>query len=87
MARRLRHGACNVGAVDGPRPVGYVDDMPLTTAIAKARGTRPQAHLPQVAIVRGSLSGPKIAVVDFKAILTGHAPTSASRHETSSICR
>ena len=32
------------------------------------------AEDPQVAIVRGSLSEPKIAVVDFKAIVTGHAP-------------
>lgn len=63
-----------LGAVNAPRPVGYVDDMTLTTAIAKALGTSPQAHLSQVAIVRGSLSDPKIAVVDFKAIVTGHAP-------------
>ena len=63
-----------LGAVNGPRPVGYVDNMTLTTAIAKALGTQPQAQLSQVAIVRGSLSEPKIAVVDFKAIVTGHAP-------------
>ena len=63
-----------LGAVNTPRPVGYVDNMTLTTAIAKALGTQPQAHLTHVAIVRGSLSEPKIAVVDFKAILTGHAP-------------
>ena len=63
-----------LGAVNGPRPVGYVDNMTLTTAIAKALGTQPQAYLSHVAIVRGSLSEPKIAVVDFKAILTGRAP-------------
>ena len=63
-----------LGAVNGPRPVGYVDNMTLTTAIAKALGTQPLAQLSHVAIVRGSLSEPKIAVVDFKAILTGRVP-------------
>ena len=63
-----------LGAVNGPRPVGFTDDMTLSTAIAKAVGTTPEAQLSQVAIVRGSLSEPKIAIVDFKAIVTGHAP-------------
>jgi hypothetical protein len=48
--------------------------MSLMTAIAKGLGTQPSAHLSQVAIVRGSLSEPKIAIVDFKAILAGKAP-------------
>ena len=34
-----------LGAVNGPRPVGYVDNMTLTTAIAKALGTQPGAGL------------------------------------------
>ncbi len=63
-----------LGAVNGPRPVGFVDNMTLSTAIAKALGTAPGAHLSQVAIVRGSLSEPKVAVVDLKAVLTGRAP-------------
>ncbi len=63
-----------LGAVNGPRPVGFVDNMTLTTAITKALGTQPQAYLSHVAIVRGSLSEPKIAVVDFNAIVTGKAP-------------
>lgn len=63
-----------LGAVNGPRPIGFVDDMTLTTALAKALGTAPQAHLKQVAVVRGSLSEPKIAIVDFNAIVTGAAP-------------
>ena len=63
-----------LGAVNGPRPVGYVDNMTLTTAISKALGTQPQAYLSHVAIVRGSLTQPKIAIVDFKAIITGKAP-------------
>lgn len=62
-----------LGAVNSPRPIGYADNMTLTTAIAKALGTQPQAYLSHVAIVRGSLAEPKIAVVDFKAILAGKA--------------
>ena len=63
-----------LGAVNGPRPVGYADNISLTTAIAKALGTSPQAQLTHVAIVRGSLVQPKIAIVDFNAILKGRAP-------------
>jgi protein involved in polysaccharide export with SLBB domain len=63
-----------LGAVNGPRPVGFVDDITVSTAIAKALGTAPQAYLSHVAIVRGSLSEPRIAIVDFKAIVTGQAP-------------
>ena len=63
-----------LGAVHAPRPVGFIDRMSLTTAIAKALGSRPEAYLSHVAIVRGSLSEPRIAVVDFKAILHGQAP-------------
>jgi polysaccharide biosynthesis/export protein len=63
-----------LGSVNGPRPIGFMDHMNLTTAIAKALGTQPEAQLSQVAIVRGALSQPKIAIVNLKAILTGHAP-------------
>ncbi len=44
------------------------------TAIAKALGTQPEAHVSQIAIVCGSLSEPKIAIVDYTAIVTGKAP-------------
>jgi len=63
-----------LGAVSSPRPLGYVDDMTLATAIAKAQGVLPGACLTQIAIVRGSLAEPKIAVVDFKEIATGKVP-------------
>jgi len=63
-----------LGRVNGPRPIGFVDNMTLTTAIGKALGTAPDAHLSQVAIVRGSLTEPKIAIVNLAAILTGRAP-------------
>jgi protein involved in polysaccharide export with SLBB domain len=60
-----------LGAVRGPRPLGYVDRMTLTTAIAKALGTTPDAYVTQVAIVRGSLSEPRIGLVNFQAIYLG----------------
>ncbi len=63
-----------LGAVKGPRPLGYVDHMTLTTAIAKSLGTVENAFLTQVAIVRGSLSEPRIGLVNFRAILAGRQP-------------
>lgn len=63
-----------LGAVNRPSPLGFVDHMGLTAAIAKALGTQPSAYLSHVAIVRGSLSEPRIAIVDFKAIMTGKQP-------------
>jgi polysaccharide export outer membrane protein len=63
-----------IGAVRAPRPLGYTDFMTLTTAIAKSLGPTPEAHLLQVVIVRGSLSEPKIALVNYRAIMTGQVP-------------
>lgn len=63
-----------LGAVKGPRPLGYVDHMTLTTAIAKALGTVENAYLSQVAIVRGSLTEPRIGLVNFRSIVAGRQP-------------
>jgi len=63
-----------LGAVNSPRPLGFVDDMTLATAMAKAQGVMPGACLSQIAVVRGSLADPKIAIVDFTAIVTGKQP-------------
>jgi len=62
-----------LGAVNRPCPVGFEDNMTIVSAIGKALGTQPPAQLSQVAIVRGSLAQPKIAIVNLKAILTGRA--------------
>ncbi len=70
----LAHEVFVLGAVNAPRPVGFSDDMTVATALAKALGTTPEAQLSQVAIVRGSLANPRIAVVDFHAIVSGKAP-------------
>lgn len=64
-----------LGAVESPRSLDYVNQMTLVQAISQAGGPlRRDAHLGQVAIVRGSLSQPKVAMVDLTAILAGQAP-------------
>lgn len=63
-----------LGAVSQPRSVAYRQRISLVAAIAQAHGTVKDAYLSHVAIVRGSLSEPRIAIVDFKEIATGKAP-------------
>ena len=45
----------------------------IASAIASAYGTVNGAYLQHVAVVRGSLSHPQIAVVDYKYVLRGLA--------------
>lgn len=63
-----------LGAVLQPRSVAYREQMSMVAAIASAQGTIPYAYLTRVAIVRGSLSQPKIAVVDYQAVARGKEP-------------
>jgi polysaccharide biosynthesis/export protein len=62
-----------LGAVTQPNVVGFSEQISLVSAIASSGGTIEYAHVSQVAIVRGSLVNPKIALVDYKAILGGRA--------------
>ncbi len=62
-----------LGAVRLPQAIGYKDRMTLVAAIAHAKGPTPEANLDKVLIIRGSLSAPKVAVVDLEAILAGRA--------------
>jgi protein involved in polysaccharide export with SLBB domain len=62
-----------LGAVMQPQAIGYKDKINIVAAIAHAKGPNPDANLKQVLIIRGSLSDPKVAVVDFNAILAGEA--------------
>jgi hypothetical protein len=48
--------------------------MSLVAAIASAQGAIKDAYLSYVAVVRGSLTKPEIAVVDYKAITHGQSP-------------
>jgi polysaccharide biosynthesis/export protein len=45
----------------------------LITAVTDAGGTIKDAYLSHVAIVRGSLTQPKIAVVSYRQIIAGRA--------------
>ena len=60
-----------LGAVAQPRAVPYNDDITLVSAISSAYGTIPDAYIHHVAVVRGSLSNPQIAVVDYRDMVTG----------------
>jgi protein involved in polysaccharide export with SLBB domain len=62
-----------LGAVTNPRSVPYTDHLTLVSAMANVNGYIRDAYLTHVAILRGSLTQPYIVVVDYKAILTGHA--------------
>lgn len=63
-----------LGAVGDPTSVSYHEEMTLVGAITAARGTIRNAYLSHVAIVRGTLTNPKIAIVDYKAIIKGEQP-------------
>jgi polysaccharide export outer membrane protein len=63
-----------LGAVTQPRAVDSTSQMTLVRALADAGGTIKDAYLSHVAIVRGSLSQPQVAVVDLQAIQHGNAP-------------
>ena len=76
-----------LGSVKAPRAVQYVEDMSLVSAIAAGSGPAKyyllenndsgpltkDAYLSHVAIVRGSLAQPEVAVVDYGAIIKGRA--------------
>lgn len=62
-----------LGAVRMPKAVAR-QHRTLAAAIADAGGPVPEAYLSHVGIVRGSMSDPKIAVVDYDEIVKGKAP-------------
>lgn len=63
-----------LGAVNNPRAVEYTNRLTLVQAVSQAGGTLIREAFPsQVAVVRGSLTEPKVAIVDMNAILSGKA--------------
>lgn len=62
-----------LGAVTQPRPIAYREGLTVAGAIASAYGTLNGAYLEQVAVVRGSLTQPEIAVIDYKRVIRGEA--------------
>lgn len=63
-----------LGAVFQPRAVAFKDQVTLLTALAHGRGFVAGARPGEVAIVRGSLHEPAIAVVNAQDILNGRRP-------------
>lgn len=63
-----------LGAVKSPKSIGFMDQVTLVSAISSAGGFAPGAQPGHIAIVRGSLSEPEIAIADFDAILAGKQP-------------
>jgi polysaccharide export outer membrane protein len=63
-----------LGAVAQPRAVPFKQGMTVASAVASTYGTIDGAYLQHVAVVRGSLSHPQIAVVDYKYVIRGTAP-------------
>ena len=62
-----------LGAVASPRAVPYVEELTLAGAIANCFGTVREAYLNHVAVVRGSLTEPKIAIISYNEIVRGTA--------------
>jgi protein involved in polysaccharide export with SLBB domain len=62
-----------MGAVVQPRAVPYTENTTLLSAIASSQGILRDAFHWNVAIVRGSLTEPHVALVDYKAIAKGKA--------------
>ena len=60
-----------LGAVRQPRAVSFKDEVSLTRAIATAQGLTREGYADQVAIVRGALDAPSIAIVDYSRIRVG----------------
>jgi protein involved in polysaccharide export with SLBB domain len=62
-----------LGAVAQPRRVPYTDGMTVAAAVASSYGTIKGAYMRHVAVVRGSLDHPEVAVVDYKGVIRGEA--------------
>jgi protein involved in polysaccharide export with SLBB domain len=62
-----------LGAVRAPTVLPYSDRLSLLSAIAAAGGTIEYANVWHVAVVRGALTAPRIALVDYRAIRRGAA--------------
>ena len=62
-----------IGAVKTSRAVPFKENMTIVSALAATGGMLADAHPTHVAIVRGSLTEPQVAIVDYNAIVKGKA--------------
>lgn len=63
-----------MGAVAQPGPQPFLSTSTILSTLATAGGIVPYAYGSQVALVRGSLSRPSIALVNYRDIMRGKAP-------------
>jgi polysaccharide biosynthesis/export protein len=63
-----------LGAVQGPRVLPYSRELTLATAVIACGGTAKFAQDYRIAVVRGGLTDPKIALVSYSAIVKGKVP-------------
>ncbi len=62
-----------LGAVAQPRGIPYRRGLTVASAIASAYGTINGAYMYHVVVVRGSLTNPQMAVVNYRGVLKGEA--------------
>lgn len=62
-----------MGAVAMPNAIPYTEPTSLVSAISTVGGTIPYAYMTHVAILRGSLTSPRIAIVDYGRVFRGQA--------------
>lgn len=62
-----------LGAVAQPHAVPFREGMTVAAAVASAYGTINGAYLTHVAVVRGSLTHPEIAVINYRRVIRGEA--------------
>lgn len=63
-----------LGGVVRPNLVDYTEQSSVLSAITAAGGTAPYAYVSHVLIIRGALTQPMIATVDYNQIRYGKAP-------------
>ncbi len=63
-----------LGWVAKPASVGYREGMGVVAAVSEVGGPRKNAFLQRMLVVRGRLSRPKVAIVNFDAIAKGKKP-------------
>ena len=62
-----------LGAVATPSAMQWSEDLSLLAAVARSGGPAPYAHMSEVLLIRGSLSSPRVATVNFHDIRKGKA--------------
>jgi polysaccharide biosynthesis/export protein len=62
-----------MGAVAMPNAIPYTEPTSLVGAISSVGGTIPYAYVTHVAVLRGSLTSPRIAIVDYSRVFRGQA--------------